>query len=106
MVCSVLRVVICVAATPAYDVRPLWYATNNKQTKGKTMNDFFRLTIDTYGVSITSEPLSVYVSWTTMGVVTLAVVARYAYRAIRARGMRTTTITPMVAESTNDGYAW
>jgi len=70
------------------------------------MNDFFRLTIDTYGVSITSEPLSVYVSWTTMGVATLAVVARYAYRAIRARGMRTTTITPMVEESTNDGYAW
>jgi len=71
------------------------------------MNDFFRISADSVGISITSEPVSIYLSWATVIVTALALVGVRVVRKYRAR--KAVTSPSPVAEQTvidADGYAW
>lgn len=67
------------------------------------MNDFFRISADSVGISITSEPISIYLSWATVIVTALALVGVRVVRQYRAR-KAVTTVAPATQET--DPYAW
>lgn len=71
------------------------------------MNDFFRISADSVGISITSEPVSIYLSWATIFVAALALVAVRVVRQYRAR-KAVTSFAPATEQAVTDadGYAW
>lgn len=79
------------------------------------MNDFFRISADSVGIAVTSEPVSIYLSWLMVAALVILAFAPRAIRAIRSsvKASKRQSVTEWAQEQAKrtDGgdlepYAW